>query len=109
MAKQIKFKYDGKEYTLEFTRKSVETMEKQGFSMSNISDRPMSALPQLFFGAFMAHHKFEKQEVKEKIFAGLRNREELFSTLVDMYNEPIVALMSEPDDDEGNVEWTTEG
>jgi len=109
MAKQIKFKYDGKDYTLEFTRRSIETMEKQGFSMSNISDRPMSALPQLFSGAFMAHHKFEKQEVKDKIFAGLRNREELFSTLVDMYNEPIVALMSEPDDDEGNVEWTTEG
>lgn len=106
MAKQIKFNYDGKEYILEFNRKSVEAMEKQGFTLSDISDKPMSVLPNLFAGAFLMHHKFEKREVIDKIFKGIRNREELFSTLVEMYNEPIVALMSEPDDDEGNVEWT---
>lgn len=108
MAKQIKFEFKDKAYTLEFTRKSVETMEKRGFKLSDISDKPMSVLPDLFAGAFLAHHKFEKREVIDEIFSGLRNRDELFSTLVDMYNEPIVALMSEPDDDEGNVTWTVQ-
>ena len=108
MAKQIKLKHENKEYTLEFNRKSVETMEKQGFSLSEISDKPMSVLPNLFASAFLMHHKFEKREVIDKIFNGVRNREALFSTLVDMYNEPIVALMSEPTDDEGNVEWTVQ-
>lgn len=108
MAKQIKFVFKDKEYTLEYTRKSVETMEKRGFKLSDISDKPMSVLPDLFAGAFLAHHKFEKREVIDEIFTGLRNRDELFSTLVDMYNEPIVALMSEPNDDEGNVNWTVQ-
>ena len=108
MGKQIKFTYKDKKYTLEFNRRSIETMEKQGFSMSSISDKPMSALPQLFAGAFLANHKFEKKETIDDIFKSMRNREQLFSTLVDMYNEPIIALMSEPDDDEGNVDWTAE-
>lgn len=106
MAKQIKFTVGEKQYTLEFTRKSVETMEKQGFSVQDITDKPMSVLPQLFAGAFLAHHKFEKREVIDGIFAKMKNREELFSTLVEMYNEPLLAIMAEPESDEGNVEWT---
>ena len=31
MNKQLKFTYQDKDYCLEFTRKSVETMEKNGF------------------------------------------------------------------------------
>lgn len=106
MAKQIKFTINEKQYTLEFTRKTVETMEKQGFSVQNIGDKPMSVLPQLFTGAFLAHHKFEKREVIDGIFAKMKNREELFSTLVEMYNEPLLAIMAEPESDEGNVDWT---
>lgn len=106
MAKQIKFTINEKQYTLEFTRKTVETMEKQGFSVQNIGDKPMSVLPQLFAGAFLAHHKFEKREVIDGIFAKMKNREELFSTLVEMYNEPLLAIMAEPESDEGNVDWT---
>ncbi len=105
MAKQIQFEINGKKYTLEFTRKSVEIMEKQGFSISEMTDKPMSVLPKLFEGAFLAHHKFEKKEIIDGIFAKMKNREQLFSTLVEMYNEPIVAIMAEPDDDEGNVDW----
>ena len=31
MAKQLIFTYDGKDYTLEFTRRTVAEMEKKGF------------------------------------------------------------------------------
>lgn len=106
MAKQIKFTINDKNYTLEYTRKSVEILEKQGFSIQDVTDKPMSVLPQLFAGAFLAHHKFEKREVIDGIFAKMTNREELFSTLVEMYNEPLVSIMAEPEQNEGNVDWT---
>lgn len=106
MAKQIKFTINDKNYTLEYTRKSVEILEKQGFTIGDVTDKPMSVLPQLFAGAFLAHHKFEKREVIDGIFAKMKNREELFSTLVEMYNEPLLAIMAEPESDEGNVDWT---
>lgn len=105
MAKQINFSYNGAAYTLEFTRKSIETMEKQGFTASEITEKPMTILPSLFAGAFLAHHRFVKREVIDEIFSKMTNRQELVGKLVEMYNEPIMALMDEPEPSEGNVEW----
>ena len=34
------------------------------------------------------------------------NKEELIGKLAEMYNEPILALVEEPEDAEGNVSWT---
>jgi len=105
MAKQITFEFEGKEYVLEFTRKSIETMEKQGFIASEIVEKPVSTLPTLFAGAFLAHHRYVKREVIDKIFDKITNKQELIGKLAEMYNEPILALMDEPDEDEGNVNW----
>lgn len=105
MAKQIKFEFEGKEYTLEFTRKSIETMERQGFIASEITEKPVSTLPALFAGAFLAHHRFVKRDVIDRIFDKLTNKQELIGKLAEMYNEPIEALMDEPEEDEGNVNW----
>lgn len=105
MAKQIKFEFEGKEYTLEFTRKSIETMERQGFIASEITEKPVSTLPALFAGAFLAHHKYVKRDVIDRIFDKLTNKQELIGKLAEMYNEPIEALMDEPEEDEGNVNW----
>lgn len=106
MAKQMNFTYNGKEYTLEFTRKSVSQMEKQGFIASEIETKPMSTLPALFAGAFIVHHRYEKKEVIDEIFDGMTNREDLIGKLAEMYNEPILTLVKEPEKAEGNVEWT---
>ena len=105
MAKQIRFEYDGKEYTLEFTRKSIETMERQGFIASDIADKPMTTLPALFAGAFFAHHRYVKKELVDEIYSKMTNKQDLLSKLAEMYNEPIQALMEEPEDAEGNVKW----
>ena len=106
MGKQLKFTYQDKEYCLEFTRKSVETMERQGFIASDITDKPMTVLPALFAGAFLANHKFIKKEVVDEIFLKMTNKSELIGKLSEMYNEPILALVDEPEDTEGNVDWT---
>lgn len=106
MNKQLKFTYQDKDYCLEFTRKSVEMMEKSGFIASDINDKPMTVLPALFKGAFLANHRFVKENVIDEIFSKMTNKGELIGKLSEMYNEPILALVDEPEESEGNVDWT---
>lgn len=105
MAKQLNFTYNDKEYTLEFTRRTVTELEKKGFVAADVESKPMTILPQLFEGAFLAHHRFEKKEVIEDIFAHMTNKEDLIGKLAEMYNEPILALVAEPTEKKGNVDW----
>lgn len=107
MAKTLTIKYNDSKYTLEFTRKSIEILEKRGFKITDIQEKPVSTLPMLFAGAFIAHHKFAKPEVIEEIFSKLKNKEELLGKLAEMYNEPILAMMDEPEESEGNLDWET--
>ena len=48
MAKTINFTFEGTDYTLEYTRASVAALEKQGFNIGDISDKPLTTLPALF-------------------------------------------------------------
>lgn len=106
MSKQLTFTYKDKSYTLEYTRKSVERMERNGFVASDMRDKPMTTLPALFAGAFFAHHPFVKKELIDEIFSKMTNKEELLSKLGELYNEPLNTLLDEPKEDEGNVDWT---
>lgn len=106
MAKQLTFTYDGKDYTLEFTRRTVAEMEKKGFIASDITDKPMTTLPALFAGAFLAHHRFVKEDIINDIYSKLTKKEDLIGKLAEMYNEPILTLVEEPDEAEGNLDWT---
>ena len=106
MNKQLRFTYEGNEYCLEYTRKSVEAMERKGFVASDIETKPVTVLPALFAGAFLANHRFVKQEVIDAIYSKMKNKSELISKLAEMYNEPIMALVDEPEESAGNVDWT---
>lgn len=106
MAKQLTFTYGGKDYTLEFTRRTVAEMEKKGFIASDITDKPMTTLPALFAGAFLAHHRFVKEDIINDIYSKLTKKEDLIGKLAEMYNEPILALVEEPEKAEGNLDWT---
>ena len=106
MAKQLIFTFEDKEYTLEYTRRTVAEMEKKGFIASDITDKPMTTLPALFAGAFLAHHRFVKEDVINNIYTKLTKKEDLIGKLAEMYNEPIMALVEEPEEDTGNVNWT---
>lgn len=109
MAKQLTINdpVSGVTYTLEFTRKTVELMEKNGFVAADMERKPMTLLPALFAGAFLAHHRFVKRDVIDAIYAKLNHKDELIGALVDMYNEPLMALLDEPEqeNDEGNLSW----
>ena len=106
MSKQLKFNYDGTEYTLEFTRRTVEQMEREGFVAEDVKTKPMTMLPTLFAGAFKAHHRFTQPAVINEIFSKMTNKSELIGKLAEMYNEPIMTLIDEPEEAEGNLDWT---
>ena len=36
----------------------------------------------------------------------MTNKGELIGKLAEMYNEPILALVDEPEENEGNLDWT---
>lgn len=103
MAKQLNFTYGDKEYTLEFTRKTVMEMEKNGFIVTELTDKPETRITELFAGAFLAHHRYVKPETITDIYESLTKKDEIIGKLVEMYNEPILALVNS---DGGNLEWT---
>lgn len=109
MAKQLKFTYNGKDYVLEYNRRTVAEMERMGFVPAEVKTKPVSMLPALFQGAFMMHHRREKKETIDAIFAHMTNKDKLIEELVDMYSEPIVSMIEEPEESKGNVNWTVSG
>jgi len=105
MAKTIEFNYEGVDYTLGFSRRSIEKMESDGFKLQDITDKPMSTIPALFRGAFLQHHRFTKQETIDAIFDHIADKDKLFERLAEMYNEPFETLLGETEQDEGNLKW----
>ena len=102
----MKLTYEGQDYTLEFTRRTVERMEEQGFSISEAQNKPLSTLPTLFAGSFLAHHRYLKEDTIDKIFAQIPNKEKFMLNLIEMYAEPINALFDEPQGEaEKNAVW----
>ena len=81
-------------------------MEREGFVADDLKSKPMTLLPALFAGAFKAHHKYVKPDVIDEIFSKMTNKGELIGRLAEMYNEPILALVDEPDASSENLNWT---
>lgn len=106
MSKQLNFKYNGTEYTLEYTRRTVEQMEREGFVADDLKSKPLTMLPTLFAGAFKAHHRYVKREVIDEIYSKMTNKADLIGKLAEMYNEPIMALIDEPAESSENLTWT---
>ena len=106
MSKQLKFTYNGTAYTLEFTRRSVEQMEREGFVADDLKVKPMTTLPALFAGAFKAHHKFVKKDVIDEIYSKMTNKGDLIGKLAEMYNDTLSALFEEPAQSSENLTWT---
>lgn len=106
MATKITFSYGGKDYCLEFTRKTIRRMEENGFVASRFTEAPMTILPDLFAGSFLANHRFTDRKVIDEIYDQMKDKGALIDTLSKMYNEPIESLMA--DGDEGNgIAWAT--
>ena len=88
----------GKEYTLEFNRKTIMAMENNGFVLN--LDAPMTCVDSLFYGAFQMHHKKIDHEFVRKVWNAQRGKEALITALVSEYKKPLDELMDEPVDEE---------
>ena len=78
----------------------------KGFKFREVPDKPMTLLPELFKGAFLANHRKTKDETITAIYESMPNKADLMDALFALYDEPISALMAEPSEENPNVTWT---
>ena len=103
MSKQIVFDYDGKTFTLEFTRKSVKKMESRGFVLSEIEAKPMTRIPELFAGAFIANHNGIAPDTIDGIYEKFEDKDSLIGALGEMYADTINTLTDAPE--KNGISW----
>ena len=108
MSKCVKIEYEGKTYELGYNKRTVQEVEGMGFVANKIDEMPGTMIPLLFKGAFLMNHRFTKDAVKDEIYRRLTKKEDLIAILGELYNEPLMELIEEPEDDEKKVQWTVE-
>lgn len=87
---------EGREYTLEFSRKTVSRAEQAGLDVNQIEAKSMTMIPIMFWSAFLMHHPHMTREQTDKIlFEGLGGlNEQEMSYLGKLYAEPFQTLVS---------------
>lgn len=90
---------EGREYTLEFSRKTVAKTEQAGLDVNRLESASMTMIPLLFWGAFLMHHPHMTREQTDKIlFEGLGGlNESEMAYLGKLYAAPFQTLISSED------------
>jgi len=91
---------EGREYTLEYNRRTVAKAEQAGLNVNQIEEKTMTMTPILFWGAFLMHHPQITREQTDKIlFDGLHglSGDEL-AYLGKLYAEPFKTLIASEDE-----------
>ena len=104
---KINLTYGKTEYTLEYSRQSVKTMEAQGFVLDELTSKPMTMIPLLFSGAFIKNHSGKdgvKRKIIDEIFDNLADKNGLMEVLMEMYADTLSTL-TDSNDGEGNATW----
>lgn len=101
----LKVEYKGKNYELGFTRNTVVALERSGFSVNEIGNKPMTMLPMLWQGAFAAYNKGVKRALMDEIYEHIPDKQGLIGALTELYAETINTLTDEPDEEKGNATW----
>ena len=108
MAKTITVSYDGKDYRLTFTRRSIVKMEEKGFNAAEANKTPISSTMHLFSGAFLANHPTVGEKTIEDIYYHLENKEGLNTALSQLYADAVQSIFAEPEKSEKNATWAAE-
>lgn len=101
---------EGAKYTLKFSRRVVEQMERNGFKVD--MDKPNTMIRDLFRGAFRTDpfsRRVADDPVRlDEIWKFQRKKEDLLTALIRMYMKTLDDLMAEPEDeDDENPTWET--
>lgn len=114
--KKIELTYMGKQYTLEFNRRTVLKLEKalraDGINLVDMTENEnanplelVSIVDTMFTYAFKMHHPNVTQDVIDTIFEKMGNKEQLSGVLFEIMTAPINALA---DNKEGEITWAAE-
>lgn len=114
--KKIELTYMGKQYTLEFNRRTVLKLEKalraEGINLVDMTENEnvnplelVSIVDTVFTYAFKMHHPDLTQDVIDTIFEKMGNKEQLSGVLFEIMTAPINALA---DNKEGEITWAAE-
>ena len=107
--KPIILKNKDTEYTLEFNRESVKFAEMKGFKLEDVSNYPMSKIPELFYYAFRMHHINVAREKTDKILDEMGGLPEGFlERLFELYTAPFDFLTVAEEGERKNSKWTVE-
>lgn len=101
---KVTLTYKKNDYTLEYNRQTIKTMESQGFVLDEVTAKPATMLPMLFSGAFYKNHRGIKRNLVDEIFEELKGKNDLMQLLMEMYAETLSSLISD-DEEKGNVTW----
>ena len=96
---------EGRKYTLEFNRRIVKRMEKNGFKLD--MEQPNNMIADLFQGAFLMHHKGMTPDRISEIWDVQRKKDELLAALSKLYMQPLNDLMAEPEGEDDSPTWET--
>lgn len=111
MNKTITLNYEGKAYTLEFTRATAKMFEDMGYTPADIFTRPNSCVIPFIWCAFKANHAQIKQSLVEKIYGAVPSstKQDLLTAIIRMYTDTYNSLLggdkADGEGDEGNVTW----
>lgn len=109
MVKPIVIKGKDESYTLEFNRDSVRFAETRGFKYEDVSDFPMTKIPELFFYAFRMHHPKITRIQADNIFDEIGGLPEgAIERLVELYIAPFESLTVPEGAEPKNSKWTVE-
>lgn len=105
MTRRINFVYKDKKYCLEFTRSTIKAMEQKGFVVADVLSKPMSLLPELFAGAFLAHHRFTRRKEIDEIYEQFDDKGELLNALAEMYSLVLDEFVDELENPGNGLKW----
>lgn len=105
MTRRISFVYKDKKYVLEYTRSSIKEMERRGFVIEEVLKKPLSMLPDMFAGAFIANHRFTRRKEIDEIYEQFDNKDELVNALAEMYNLVIEEFIEELEKKDNGLKW----
>lgn len=95
------------DYRLTFTRDSVRKLESMGFNLEEVGTKPMTMIPLLIRGAFLANHPSVSAKVVESLYDEMSGKESFMEALVEMYSNTLNSLLE--NNKKGKVKWERVG
>lgn len=91
---------EGREYTLEYSRRTVAKAERAGLDVNQLESKSMTMIPLLFWGAFLMHHPQMTVDQTDKIlFDGLGGLSpDEMAYLGKLYAAPFQTLIASEDE-----------